>query len=83
MRHIEAHYLESARDAAMLATAGLPRYDLEPVKCGSCSARCGEVFNPNGESVAWKPFAVVLNGETIATVCGRCFRYVDKSLANR
>ena len=80
MMHVELHYLETARDAAMLSTAGLPRYDLEPVHCGNCSARCGEVHNQSGDTVAWKPFVVVMNGESIGTLCQRCVRPVDKAL---
>ena len=81
MRHIESHYVESDRDAASLVTAGLPDYRLAPERCGSCGIRTGEIFNTYGDSVAWKPFAVVLDGDRIAVVCNRCFNGVDKALA--
>lgn len=77
MIHIEAHYLETARDAASLEHAGLPRYDLETgTVCGSCSVTVGEIVGTEDETVAWRPFAVVLTGEKIDTVCKRCLRTV-------
>jgi len=84
VKHIEIHYCETARDAALLATAGLPRFDLEPTACAACNARVAEV---NGEkdtdAVFWRAFGVILNGETVTAVCAKCLRPVDKALAAR
>lgn len=79
MIHIEIHYLETARDAALLATAGLPRYDLEPSACAACKVKTGEVESQHG-TVVWRPFGVVLDGDAITTVCRRCLAGVDKAL---
>lgn len=80
MRHLEVHYLETARDTAMLETAGLPRYgDIEPATCGACNATAGEVLGQNG-AVFWIPFGVVLDGDTITVACKRCLGQVDKAL---
>lgn len=80
MRHIEIHYLESARDTALLATAGLPRYgDIEPASCASCNAKAGEVQGTDGV-VFWVPFGVLLDGETVSVVCRKCLRTIDKAL---
>ena len=81
MRHIEIHYLESARDTALLETAGLPRYgDAEPARCGACNATAGEVQAQDG-SVLWRPFGVVLDGETVSVACRKCLSAVDRSLS--
>ena len=82
MRHIEIHYLETARDAELLQHAGLPRYDLEPTRCGSCNARVGEVNGTDG-TVFWRALGVVLDGETVTVACARCLRPVDKALQAR
>ncbi len=80
MRHIEIHFVESARDTGLLATAGLPVYGLnEPARCGSCKAVAGEVQGIDG-AVAWRPFGVVLDGETVSVVCRKCLSQVDKAL---
>lgn len=79
MRHIEIHYCESARDAASLQYAGLPRYDLEPTTCAACGAKTGEIEG-RGETVTWRPFGVVLDGDAITTVCRKCLTAVDKAL---
>lgn len=79
--HIELHYCPTARDAARLQHGGLPRYDIEPTKCGACMARVGEVENRDGTVVAWKPFAVVVSETVIDVVCGKCLKPVDKVLA--
>lgn len=79
MRHIEIHYCETARDAASLQHAGLPRYDLEPTRCGACNGTTGEVEGSGG-TVSWRPFGVVLDGDTITTVCRKCLTAVDKAL---
>lgn len=81
LRHIEIHYAETARDAAELRHAGLPRYDLEPSRCASCKARIGEVQG-SGEAMFWKPLGVVLDGETVTVVCGKCLRSIDTALKN-
>ncbi|UDL16289.1 hypothetical protein SEA_ZOOMAN_318 [Microbacterium phage Zooman] len=80
MRHIEIHFLESARDTALLETAGLPRYgDIEPARCGACKATAGEVLGANG-AVAWRPFGVILDGETVTVACRKCLSAVDRAL---
>ena len=80
MRHLEIHYLESARDTALLETAGLPRYgDIEPARCGACKATAGEVQAEDG-AVSWRPFGVILDGETVSVACRRCLSTVDKAL---
>jgi len=80
MRHIEVHYLETARDTGLLETAGLPRYgDVEPARCSACGATAGEIQGQNG-TVSWRPFGVLLDGESISVVCGRCMKQVDKAL---
>lgn len=80
MLHLEIHYLETARDTALLETAGLPRYgDVEPANCSACSARAGEVQGSNG-AVFWRPFGVLLDGEHVSVVCARCMRQIDKAL---
>lgn len=79
MRHIEIHFCETARDAALLATAGLPRYDIEPSACAACGAKTGEQDGKHG-TVVWRPFGVVLDGDAITTVCRRCLAGVDKAL---
>lgn len=80
-RHIEIHYLDHEADLGMLETAGLPRYDREPVACGSCHFSVGTVFNHQDEPVAWRAFGVVLDGNRIVTVCAKCLATVDKALA--
>ena len=80
MRHLEIHYLESARDTALLVTAGLPRFgDIEPAQCGACKATAGEVQGSDG-TVSWRPFGVVLDGETVTVACRKCLTAVDKAL---
>lgn len=79
MRHIEIHFCETARDAASLQHAGLPRYDLEPSACAACKVKTGEVESQHG-TVVWRPFGVVLDGDAITTVCRRCLAGVDKAL---
>lgn len=74
--HIEVHYCATARDAALLGQAGLPRYDLEGGTCGACKARIAEVENLNGKTVGWRPFGVVLTGELTDVLCARCLRPV-------
>lgn len=83
MNHVELHFCPTAKDAARLEYAGLPRYDLHPEPCGSCSARTGEVLNRDGESVAWKPFAVVVWDTGLDVLCNRCLKPVDKVLTKR
>ena len=80
-RHIEIHYLDTNRDAAYLATAGFPRYDLEPVRCNGCNQPVGEVHNHQDEPVAWRAFGVVLDGDRIGVACKRCLSKVDAALA--
>ena len=75
--HVELHFCRTARDAALLATAGLPRYDLEPEKCGACNARVGEV-NGKEDAVFWKPLTVVVWEDGVDVLCERCVRQVDK-----
>jgi hypothetical protein len=80
MRHIEVHYLETARDVRLLETAGLPVYGLnETARCGACKATAGEVQGGDG-TVSWRPFGVVLDGETVTVVCRKCLTAVDKAL---
>lgn len=80
IRHIEVHWLETARDAEYLSRAGLPRLDIEPTACSSCNARVGEV-NGTHDAVFWKPCGIVLTGDTLAVICRGCFNKVDKALA--
>lgn len=80
--HTEIHFCATATDAARLATAGLPRLDLEPQTCGSCSARVGEVNGQDGV-VFWRACGLVLDGDRIATVCGKCLAGIDKALTAR
>ena len=77
MRHIEMHYLETARDAALLANGGFPRYDIEQSKCDSCGSNTGEVQGQN-DVVAWRPFAVIVWESGIAAACSRCIKPVIK-----
>lgn len=79
MRHIEIHFCETARDAASLQHAGLPRYDLEPSPCSACGAKTGEVEG-RGDTVSWRPFGVLLDGETVTVICRKCLSQVDKAL---
>lgn len=79
LRHIEIHYAETARDAAELQHAGLPRYDIEPSKCAACSSRVGEVQG-QGDTVFWRPLGVVLDGETVTVICAKCLKQIDKAL---
>lgn len=79
MRHIEVHYCETARDAAQLQHAGLPRYDLEPSKCAACNSRVGEIDGQRGV-VFWRPLGVVLDGETVTVICAKCLSQIDKAL---
>lgn len=79
MRHLEIHYCESARDAASLQYAGLPRYDLNPEPCGACKARTGEILGRD-ETVSWRAFGVLLDGETVTVVCRKCLTAVDRAL---
>lgn len=79
LRHIEIHYAETARDAAELQYSGLPRYDIEPSKCAACLSRVGEVQGQNG-TVSWRPLGVVLDGDAVTVVCGKCVRSIDKAL---
>ena len=82
MTHIEVHICNTARDAAYLSNAGLPRFDLEPgTKCSACTRRVGEVLNRDGDSVGWKRLGVVLTGDRIDVLCGTCLRPFDKLLA--
>lgn len=82
MTHVEIHWCETATDAARLQYAGLPRLDIEPSKCGACNTQVAEIEGRNG-TVSWRPCGLVLNGETIAVICARCFNGVDKALRNR
>lgn len=79
MIHYEIHYCETARDAAELRHAGLPRYDLEPTDCSACGVRVGEVNGTNG-AVFWRPLGVALNGDSIAVLCRTCLRPVTAAL---
>ena len=81
MRHIELHILPTARDAARLETAGLPRFDLEPSECGACRVRVGEVSGSD-DAVFWRPFGVILDGETVDVLCKKCLSPFDKVLRN-
>jgi bacterioferritin-associated ferredoxin len=81
MTHVELHICKTAREAEYLAHAGLPRYDLEPSKCGSCQNTVGEVFNRDGESVAWRPLTVVVWDNGLDVLCGKCTKAVDTVLA--
>jgi hypothetical protein len=71
LSHIEIHVVETAADAVELDLAGLPRIDLEPQECGSCSEPCGEVLERNGK-VSWKPCAIALNETRLAVICLTC-----------
>ena len=81
MIHLEVHVLESARDLGMLETAGLPRFDREPTACSACSRTVGTVLNHQDEPVAWRRFAVVLDGNRIAVACAACLFGLDSALA--
>lgn len=77
--HVELHYCATATEAEHLGHGGLPRYDLEPSKCDACGARVGEVQG-QGDTVLWRPLAVVLWEDGIATICARCVKPVIKAL---
>lgn len=80
--HVELHFCPTARDAARLQHAGLPRFDLEPSKCGACNARVGEVNGEDG-AVFWKPLTVVVWEDGVDVLCERCVRPVDKVTGKR
>ncbi|UVG35060.1 hypothetical protein SEA_CECE_311 [Microbacterium phage Cece] len=77
--HVELHFCHTARDAAALEKAGLPRYDLEPTRCGNCNARCGELHGD--DAVTWRPLAVVVWETGVSVLCGRCLKCVEKILS--
>lgn len=76
--HVELHFCRTAKDAARLEYAGLPRYDIEPSRCGACHARVGEVNGSNEETVFWKPLTVVVWDTGVDVLCERCTSPVDK-----
>lgn len=78
--HVELHFCRTATDAEHLGHGGLPRYDLEPSKCDACGARVGEVQG-QGDTISWKPLAVVLWDEGIAALCTRCVKPITKVIS--
>lgn len=79
--HVELHRCPTAKDAARLWTAGLPRYDIEPSTCGACNRRVGEVVGSTDAARSWIPLTVVLWDDGIDVLCGKCTLGVDKVLA--
>ena len=80
IRHVEIHILPTAKDAARLEHAGLPRFDLEPTACGACNARVGELNNESDQPIAWRPFGVILDADTVDVLCRKCLAPFDKIL---
>lgn len=80
--HVELHVCRTAKDAARLEYAGLPRYDIEPSHCGACNARVGEVNGTEG-AVFWRPLTVVVWENGVDVLCGKCTGPVDKLTKNR
>lgn len=81
MKHLEVHVLESARDLGLLETAGLPRFDKEPVACTACNRSVGTVYNHQDEPVAWRRFGILMDGNRVAVACASCLYGLDTALA--
>lgn len=79
MSHIELHILATAEDAARIAAAGLPRFDLEPQECGACNVSIGEVLTAGGD-VLWRPCGLLLDGDSLALLCKRCLEPIPRVL---